>query len=271
MSTTVPMTAASDDGQPIPFALTPAAELLAAVAASSDPAAAGRVVEAIRQARPDALPAGHVPTAHALQRTPCFSWCAEPAGFGEPTAHDSAEVAVEIPGDAEGGDGSSRLSALLHTDDNYRDPTPQVHVSHGDDFAVLSASQTEDFADRLITFASQLRRLARLAGEVRPEFCRVFTWCQYTGEHDTHTSRTVALPAGGRYGTYLGASLMAEESEGNDVTASFEADNWLELDAAGLRAEAAKVRAHCGELERLAELLACEESNHRLGLNGGDR
>lgn len=277
MKITVPNPTPSDDGQPIPFALTPAAELLAAVASSPDPAAAGRVVEAIRQARPDALPAGHVPTAHALQRTPCFSWCTEADDFGEPTAHESATAVLAATDGMDRfepaqGSGNGLLAAVLYHDDNLRDPVPQVHLSHGSEgFDILSPDEAAEFADRLIGFAAQIRGMVRQAREVRPEFCRVFLWCRETGDHVTHMSRTLALAEPNTRDTYLGAYLMAEEAEGNRVEASFEgAGQWQDMAADQVRVEANRIRAHCGELEKLAGLLECEEINHRLGLRGGE-
>jgi hypothetical protein len=238
---------------------------------SGDPAgAAAQVAEIIaekraRDAEAATLPPGHVPTAYALQRTPHRAFCAdETHDRCEPTAHEGARVTVMIPGDTEGDGGSSPMTAVLHTDDNYVDPTPRVHLeSGGDNLAILTPDGTDTLAAGLVAFADELRRLAQYARLPRLAQCPVFTWCQETGEHVTHASRTLALPAPDG-DTYLGAYLLAEDGVDAAPICGFEANGaWANFDAAALRAEAAKIRAHCDELDKLADLLADEEAAHR--------
>jgi hypothetical protein len=250
MSTTVPTSAVPADDVSAPLALTSAGG-------------------------PAVLPADAVATVHSLLRTPCYSWCAEVGDSTEPTAHESATAVLAAPSGMTDFapvelEGNGLLSAILYADDNCQDPSGQVHLMHGaEGFAILAPDEAEAFADQLISFAAQVRGMARQAREQRPEHCSAFSWCAEAGHHVTHNSRELALPAPGG-GTYLAAYLMAEESEGNAVTVGFDADSWADLDAAELRAEAAKIRAHCGELEELAGQLECEEINYRLGLNGGE-
>ncbi|WP_326597771.1 DUF6907 domain-containing protein [Streptomyces sp. NBC_01803] len=206
-------------------------------------------------------------TASALFRTPCYSWCIEPGDDDEPTAHESARVDLAPPPGMEGITGPL-MHAVLYGNDNCTNPTPNVHLTVGtedDPYTILTPQQADEYADRLDAFAAQVRHLARQAHEPRPEFCPEFPWCKETGEHNVHTSRELALPDPDGTGNYLGASLMAEETEGNQVSLGFEAGGgWTGLDSAGLRAEAKRIRDHCGELEKLAEFLSCEEANNRL-------
>ncbi|MBB0243527.1 hypothetical protein FNQ90_05245 [Streptomyces alkaliphilus] len=200
-----------------------------------------------------------VETVQELLHTPCFSWC-DHSHYSDLSVHESDHITMSLPDGALASNANAPVAAMLCVDDSGSNAaTARIHLWHGeDDMAFLLPDEAEVYADRLITFAGQVRRLAR-EGRERRRLCSVFSWCTEVGEHDTHTSRDLSLTRPDDSGAYLGAYLLAEESEGNRVSVGFEAGDWVSLDAAGLRREIDRIRAHCDQLARLADMVADEE------------
>ncbi|MBT2391637.1 hypothetical protein J7E87_19915 [Streptomyces sp. ISL-1] len=98
-----------------------------------------------------------------------------------------------------------------------------------------------------------------LMGNAARTECETHTWCTGTGEHDAHMGATIDIPAPDpQEKPYLGAYLI---DLGGGAVAGLDAGTWQDLDSAGLRAEAAKIRAHCDRLDALADQLAAIEAS----------
>ncbi|RLL67012.1 hypothetical protein [Streptomyces sp. Z26] len=87
-------------------------------------------------------------------------------------------------------------------------------------------------------------------------------WCDAHGVHQGHESAPVAIP-GGPLAAYL-TDLSGEAPVRAAVDAGGGA--WTDLNAEQLRAQAAKVRAHCDRLDAMADELAVIEA-----VQGGGR
>ncbi|WP_430542504.1 DUF6907 domain-containing protein [Streptomyces iconiensis] len=150
------------------------------------------------------------------------------------------------------------------------DPDSPPHMFVDDerqDGIRLDADGATEFADRLITMAAQVRRMAQALSPSestppapRPTGACPVEWCGQLGPHQGHTSNEVAVQGPNGTDAYLIAELIDIDASGA-VHIGFEASEWVGLDAAGLRAEVAKLRAHLPRLEALAATLDTIESN----------
>jgi len=83
--------------------------------------------------------------------------------------------------------------------------------------------------------------------------CRAFDWCMVRGGHREHSSETIDIFPTAGDAAYLAAYLV---DLGCGPFAVVQLGTWVHLDAAGLRAEVARIRQHCDLLEALADQLA---------------
>lgn len=94
----------------------------------------------------------------------CFSWCSHGRNF--PGEHESAPATIALPRiPGENTPSHPLLAASLFSSDQFQ--APQVSIESMDEDGViegvcLPAEQAEEFADRLIAFASRIRTMARL-------------------------------------------------------------------------------------------------------------
>lgn len=96
----------------------------------------------------------------AINRTcacACFSWCDHSA----PGEHESAAQSITLPGSAEP---VLAAAAVVHDELDVSGVSLRAGRNDG---AVLSPSEADAFADRLIAFASQVRSEARMAAASR--------------------------------------------------------------------------------------------------------
>ncbi|GAB2782531.1 hypothetical protein GCM10027091_15610 [Streptomyces daliensis] len=144
-----------------------------------------------------------------------------------------------------------------------------------DGMATFIANLREQ-ADRLDNVRVQLvAARAEWNGEApalapRPADACPVEWCDRTGIHQGHCAEVPGIPVPGPLGhAYLGAELLDADDNGH-VIAGFEGGgDWRDLDAAGLRAEIAKIRAHLPKLTALADQLAAIEADHHSADLGG--
>lgn len=101
--------------------------------------------------------------------SPCFSWCAH--GDEHPGEHESAPVQLAIPAAVVNGPEPLELiSAVLFHEDDCWDTGVSVNPPGGLDGAMLHGDEIDVFADSLVVFAGQIRRMRQQANETRPGY-----------------------------------------------------------------------------------------------------